>query len=106
MRHPFVLRYSALARAEILQAKRQWKAYRPPASRYFTTDFERLRLLLPVVPYMGVEVTSPEGFQVRRVVLQRTGYLLFYEVQEKAQVVKLLRLWDPRRGQVEGFFFE
>ena len=42
---------------------------------------------------------------MRRVVLQRTGYLLFYEVQEKSRVVKLLRLWDPRRGDVEGFFF-
>jgi len=39
------------------------------------------------------------------VVLQRTGYLLFYEVQEQSRVVKLLRLWDPRRGDVEGFFF-
>ncbi|MER2563214.1 MAG: type II toxin-antitoxin system RelE/ParE family toxin [Myxococcaceae bacterium] len=105
MRPRFSLRYAPLARDEILEAKRQWKTYRPPASTYFDTDLSRVRLLLPVVPFMGVEVGSPEGFRVRRVVLQRTGYLLFYEVQEKSRVVKLLRLWDPRRGDVEGFFF-
>ena len=63
-------------------------------------------MLLPVVPYMGVEVVSPDGFRVHRIVLQRTGYLLFYEVQEQSRVVKLLRPWDPRRGDVESFFFE
>lgn len=106
MRPRFALRYARLARDEILRAKRTWKTYRAPASSYFTNDLERIRWLLPVVPYMGIEVVSPEGFRVHRVVLQRTGYLLFYEVQEKARVVKLLRLWDPRRGEVEGFFFE
>ncbi|MDP3236135.1 MAG: type II toxin-antitoxin system RelE/ParE family toxin [Myxococcales bacterium] len=105
MRPRFSLRYALLGRDEILQAKRQWKTYRPPASSYFDTDLSSVRLLLPVVPYMGVEVVSPDGFRVHRIV-QRTGYLLFYEVQEQSRVVKLLRLWDPRRGDVEGFFFE
>jgi plasmid stabilization system protein ParE len=96
------LRYAQEAREDIKAAVRQWKAYRFPASTYFATDMAGIRALLPGLPYMGVAVQASRGRWVRRVVLRRTGYLLFYDVNENEGCIDLLRLWDPRRGPVEG----
>jgi plasmid stabilization system protein ParE len=96
------LRYAAEARDDIRAAAQLWKTYRRPASTYFATDMAGVRALLPELPYMGVAVHASGGRWVRRLVLRRTGYLLFYDVNEDEGCIDVLRLWDPRRGPVEG----
>jgi plasmid stabilization system protein ParE len=96
------LRYADEAREDIKAAAQQWKTYRRPASTYFVTDMAGVRALLPELPSMGVAVQAAGGRWVRRLVLRRTGYLLFYDVNEGEGCIDVLRLWDPRRGPVEG----
>jgi len=52
------LHFCEQAKDDVKETKRLWKTYRHPASTYFDVDLTRLRLLLPVVPYMGVEAKS------------------------------------------------
>lgn len=96
------LRYSKLAAADIRDAVRRWKGYEPPASGYFREDLARVRKLLAVVPNMGAPAAEVLGLGLRRVLLRRTGYWLYYSVNESMREIEVLRLWHPKRGPVEG----
>lgn len=92
------LTYSVQAAAEIREAARAWRRFGGPAASAFREDLASARALLRVVPFVGAEAADAREPGVRRLLLLRTGYWLYYAVNEPTREVIVLRLWHPRRG--------
>ena len=50
-------------------------------------------------PWAGVSLTKDPSWRRRRLVLPRARYVLFYEVNEAAGEVWVLRVWHMSRGE-------
>lgn len=92
------LTYSVDAAADIREAARAWKRFGGPSASAFRNDLVTARALLRVVPFVGGEAIDAPQPGIRRLLLLRTGYWLYYSVNEAAREVVVLRLWHPKRG--------
>ena len=72
------------------------------------TERERLSLsqrtsrafeLIATQPGIGARARNPQKEGVRRLLLSRTGYHLYYQVNADLGQVEVLALWRARRGQ-------
>ncbi len=81
--------------AEVVAIATWWNENRPLAPRLFQTELDRALLLLAESPQIGpkVRVRGRPGLHV--VVLQRSGYLVFYKLDAEAMQVTVARV---RRG--------
>jgi len=80
---------------EVTKAATWWNTNRPAAPRLFQIEMDRAVLRLAEGPEVGprVRVRGRRGLHV--LVLQRTGYLVFYQVDIAAKRVNVVRV---RRG--------
>lgn len=78
-----------------------WRANRDAAPQLLEDEIQEAKRRLLAAPYGGVRVAG-EG-DTRRVLLPRTQYWLFYEVDEADQRVRVLRMWHASRGQSPRF---
>ena len=87
------------AAAEIRRASAWWRANRPAAPLALVDDLERAFELIATQPGIGAQARNAKKDAVRRVLLSRTGYYLYYQVNEEAGRVEVLALWHSRRGR-------
>lgn len=75
-----------------------WRANRSSASSLFRCEFEDALALLVDTPRLGV--LQPESFipGLRRLLLGRTRFHLFYRVDEAVGGVVVLGVWAAMRG--------
>lgn len=90
--------FSVQAAADIREAARAWKRYAGTSASALRKDLATARALLRAVPLVGAAAVDAPQAGVRRLLLLRTGYWLYYAVSEPAREVVVLRLWHPRRG--------
>lgn len=92
------LRYLIKARAqrEITRAAQWWAANRPAAPGAIRVELEHALALLVEHPGSGMRVRTPRSGEVRRFLLLRTQYFLYYRVRE--QQLEVLALWHASRG--------
>ena len=88
---------AARARREILAAAAWWRENREAAPNLFEHELRRALILLEAAPHTGRRVIGARVSDARVVVLQRTGYLLFYRLVDD-EVVRVLSLNHGRRG--------
>ena len=62
-------------------------------------ELEAAYTLIADMPYAGEAVPHSRMIGVRRVLLGRTQYHLYYAVSEDASVVDVLSLWHTSRGK-------
>jgi toxin ParE1/3/4 len=79
----------ARALRQAIDAQRWWLTNRGAAPLLLRDELARVGALLAENPAIGLQV---RGRDVRRVVLPRTGYVLFYRVRSRAQRVEILAL--------------
>lgn len=89
------LKISKRALREISVAAAWWRSNRPAAADLFDTELERAMALLEAHPTMGQAALDRRMNGVRRLVLQRTRYLLYYRAREG--VVEVLSVWHASR---------
>jgi plasmid stabilization system protein ParE len=87
------------AAAEIRRASSWWQANRPAAPAAFAEDLARAFEILAMQPGIGARAVNTGKEHVRRLLLSRTGYHLYYNVNPAERRVELLALWHSRRGQ-------
>lgn len=91
------LRLEPRARTEILAAREWWLANRPAAPQAFDEELERAFHLIRSMPGAGQPVANPRHPGMRRVLLGRVHYHLYYRVTE--DTVEVLALWHTSRGR-------
>jgi plasmid stabilization system protein ParE len=62
-------------------------------------EFRRAKKQLATTPWAGVSLTANPRGRRRKLPLLRARYFLFYEVDEAAGEVWVLRVWHMSRGQ-------
>lgn len=90
-------RIKARARREIEKAAAWWAANRPAAPGALRMDVEDGLKILLEQPDIGNKVETGRSTQVRRLILHRTKYFLYYRVQRKE--LEVLALWHSSRGR-------
>ncbi|MCL4684983.1 type II toxin-antitoxin system RelE/ParE family toxin [Myxococcota bacterium] len=87
------------AATEIRRASAWWRANRPAAPFALADDLERALELVAAQPGIGARARNAKKEGVRRLLLSRTGYHLYYQVNAEAGRVEVLALWHSRRGR-------
>lgn len=84
------------AARDVEEADAWWRANRD-ARELFSDELVAAVYLLGAVPGAGQQLArSSTAHEFRRLVLRKTRYLLFYELD--ANGVVILRVWHPARG--------
>lgn len=87
------------AATETRRASAWWLANRPGASAALVDDLERAFELIAAQPGIGARARNAKREGIRRLLLSRTGYHLYYQVNADARRVEILALWHSRRGR-------
>jgi plasmid stabilization system protein ParE len=80
---------------EIEEAGAWWRANRPAAPDLFLTELSRALQLVAASPEIGALATNSSLRGVRRVLLSRIRYHLYYRVE--SDTVEVLALWHASR---------
>ncbi|MEE8367209.1 MAG: type II toxin-antitoxin system RelE/ParE family toxin [Thermoanaerobaculia bacterium] len=95
----FEIRVGRRAVRQIRHAADWWSENRPKAPGAFGEDIESAFNLLGQLPGAGERVQHRTIPLVRRLLLSRVRYLLYYSVDEASSVVEIIALWHTGRGQ-------
>jgi plasmid stabilization system protein ParE len=77
-----------------------WRANRATAPDLFVVELERMLAAVALMPTLGAPAKSERLRDVRRVMLQKTRYHLYYRVRGNA--VEVLAVWHAARGTGPG----
>ncbi|MEO8196295.1 MAG: type II toxin-antitoxin system RelE/ParE family toxin [Thermoanaerobaculia bacterium] len=91
------LRVAPRAAIQIQTAARWWKVNRTKAPAAFFEDLSRTLAILRVQPDLGMRVANPNLPGVRRVLLERVRYYLYYCEDDTNEVLEVLALWHSSR---------
>jgi len=92
-------RISPRAGRQIRAAVKWWIANRTAARTLLTDEIEAAYALIADMPFAGEAVPHSRIAGLRRVLLGRTRYQLYYTVSDDATVVEILSLWHTARGK-------
>lgn len=85
---------------QIRAAAEWWIANRSKAPELFAEDLESALALIDELPNAGESVRHARITGLRRVLLGRVQYFLYYTVSVDAGVVEVLALWHTSRGRM------
>jgi len=75
-----------------------WLENRPKAPEAFADDIERGFELIRSLPSSGEPVTHSELKDVRRLLLGRIRYHLYYRIDPEIETIEVLAFWHTSRG--------
>ena len=93
----FKLRVAPQAASQIRRAADWWFANRPKAPHAFEEDLEKAFGLVTSLPLAGQKVHHPRIDGLRRVLMGRVRYYLYYRAEPGKELVKVLALWHSSR---------
>ena len=76
-----------------------WAAERPSAPQLFVREFSASLQRLARSPFIGVRYSSQKFANVRRLLMPRTRYHVYYAVDEIHRVVNVIAVWHAARGK-------
>lgn len=94
------IRLEPRAQAEIVEAREWWFEHRSGARDAFDEDLGRAFDLIRSMPGAGQPVETSRRAGLRRVLLGRLRYHLYYVVA--AETVEVLAFWHSSRGRGPG----
>jgi plasmid stabilization system protein ParE len=103
-RTPYQVVVTFRAAAEIRAAAAWWRENRPAAPEALGEDLERAFTLLALQPQIGTPARNERLAGVRRVLLARVRYHLYYRVIESPPRLEVLALWHASRGAGPGLW--
>lgn len=99
MTTPLAVFFTRRAEREAVMEDRWWRENRPAAPDLLARELERALSLLTIGPMLGPAARDVRLRGVRRILLSRTGYHVYYRVQPRKRRVLVLALWSARRGR-------
>ena len=91
------LQVTRRAAREIREAAHWWDENRPAAPDAFRDAIEKAFELISVQPKIGAVAANVKLRGVRRILLSRVRYFLYYRVKSKARAVEVVALWHMSR---------
>ena len=98
MNQPLSIEVSDLAKAQIRVAEEWWRANRPAAPNAIREELERASRLIAVQPGVGARARNLSLAGVRRLLLARIRYHLYYRVATDPDRIEVLAFWHSIRG--------
>jgi plasmid stabilization system protein ParE len=95
---PLPVEVSDVAAAQIRAAEAWWRLNRPKAPKAIREDLERASSLIAVQPQAGARARNATLPGVRRLLLARTRYHLYYRQIEAPKRLEILAFWHTNRG--------
>ena len=86
------------AARQIESAAEWWRENRQDSPDALSDELVRTLELITVQPGVGLPALNARLSGVRRVLLPRVGYFLFYRVVTERQLVEILAFWHAKRG--------
>ncbi len=86
------------AREEIETIARWWASNRPAAPTLFLDELEHAYELIHSQPQLGQPARASRIKGVRRVVLRRSRYYVYYRIANDESSVVVLSVWHASRG--------
>jgi plasmid stabilization system protein ParE len=95
----FRFKIAARADLQIRAAAKWWIKNRTAAPAAFAQDLESAFSLIEQFPYAGEEISHRRISGLRRVLLGRSQYHLYYAVYLSERIVEVFALWHSSRGK-------
>ena len=86
----------ALEHAQAIRA--WWIENRPAAPNLFVDELGAAIRKLGVLPRIGCRYDAPSQPEMRRVLMPRTRYHIYYTVDEDSRVARIQAVWHASRG--------
>lgn len=93
------VRATGRAQREIVRAALWWKTNRPEAPGLFLEELEAAQLHLSTTPISGHVYGYRKARMIRRWLLEKTEYHVYFSVDRKAGVLMVHSVWGARRGR-------
>jgi plasmid stabilization system protein ParE len=87
------------ALAHVRQIETWWRANRPAAPTLFSDELIRLFERLAEGTAPGVKYPFGGAFEVRRALLARSRYHVYYSLEREEDLVKVRAVWHAARGR-------
>jgi plasmid stabilization system protein ParE len=89
---------SPTAGRHIKDAAAWWAEKRPAAPDVFKDELNQALNLIAAHPSVGMRAANVKLSGVRRILLGRARYHIFYRLSSDGKTVGILALWNSRRG--------
>jgi plasmid stabilization system protein ParE len=96
--HAVVFQHRATSETETIN--QWWRENRPAAPDLFATELAGALSALALLPALGAPARSARLAGVRRVLLQKTRYHVYYRLRGEA--LEILAVWHAARGTGPG----
>lgn len=93
------IRFAIPARQLVRQADRWWRENRPLARDLFARELAQVREQLAAAPESGTPYVVRGAILVRRVLMPKTKYGVYYEVRREEGYVMIVSVWSGKRGR-------
>lgn len=94
----YALRVSRRAAQRIRQISDWWVENREKAPSAFADDLAAAIDVITEFPKLGEAVRHPRRAHLRRMLLPRTRYYLYYAIDADNESIEILTLWHTSRG--------
>ena len=85
------------ARRQIVRAAELWTQSHLTARTFLDEELDRALMWLADYPELGIRCPWSRPPEVRRLLLRRVEYVVFYRARPRAQRIEVLALWYARR---------
>lgn len=93
------LRIAPRAEGHIRTVSAWWRKHRPAAPLLFALEVADALELLAAMPTLGVYYAQRRGRTIRRLLLPRSRYHIYFTYDETADVVEVRAVWHAMRGR-------
>ena len=87
------------ASRQVERASSRWQEFRPSAPFLFEQELEEALRLLLTTPKLGVPYPTARRPGLRRLLLRKTEYHVYYALEREETVIVIHSLWGARRGR-------
>jgi plasmid stabilization system protein ParE len=94
-----IVRFTRRAVREVERIEAWWKANRGGTPDRFVSELAQAITLLGGAPQVGPKYQEGPKAPVRRLLLPRTQFHVYYRYQPAKDVVEILTVWSTRRGR-------
>jgi plasmid stabilization system protein ParE len=94
---PYQVHIAPRALSQIDEVTAWWKLNRPAAATLVADELEAAVERLACAPSSGAVYNRGDFRSVRRLLLPRTRYHAYYEIDEAAHVVRIVAFWHAAR---------
>ena len=96
---PFQVRFSSTAQDLVRLADAWWTVHREKAPGLFTEELAAVVERLTAMPLTGESYRESRGQEVRRMLMRKTRYHVYYVVDDNRNLVEVVSIWHSTKGR-------